>query len=131
MKRTIDTPDNADVLGPYSHGTTDGSVLYTAGQIPITPSGEVLADDPIGVQTEQSLSNVERILAAAGLSTEHVLKTTVYMTDINDFDGMNEVYWSFFESEPPARTALEVQRLADGADIEIEAVATVPDAASK
>jgi reactive intermediate/imine deaminase len=131
VKRTIDTPDNADVLGPYSHGTTDGSVLYTAGQIPITPSGEVLADDPIGVQTEQSLSNVERILAAAGLSTEHVLKTTVYMTDINDFDGMNEVYRSFFESEPPARTALEVQRLADGADIEIEAVATVPDAASK
>jgi reactive intermediate/imine deaminase len=131
VKRTIDTPDNADVLGPYSHGTTDDSVVYTAGQIPITPSGEVLNDDPISVQTEQSLSNVERILAAASLSTEHVLKTTVYMTDIDDFDGMNEVYRSFFESEPPARTALEVQRLADGADIEIEAVATVSDVASE
>lgn len=131
MKRIIDVPNNADVLGPYSHGATDDSLLFTAGQIPITPSGDVLADAPIRVQTEQSLSNLERILAAAGLTTDHVLKTTVYLTDIDDFDGMNEVYSSFFESDPPARTAFEVQRLADGAAIEIEAVATVPDAADE
>ena len=124
MKRVVDVPENANVLGPYSHGTTNGDVLFTAGQIPITPTGEVLDDEPIGVQTEQALSNIERILAAADLTMDHILKTTVYMTDIDDFDGMNRVYRSFFDSAPPARTALEVQRIADGAAIEIEAVAT-------
>jgi len=124
MKRVFDVPENADVLGPYSHGTTNGDVLFTAGQIPITPEGEVLDDEPISVQTEQALSNIEQILVAADLTMAHVLKTTVYMTDIDDFNGMNEVYRSFFDSEPPARTAFEVQRLADGAAIEIEAVAT-------
>jgi len=124
MKRVVDVPENADVLGPYSHGTTNGDVLFTAGQIPITPTGEVLDDEPIDVQTEQALSNIERILAAADLTMDHILKTTVYMTDIDDFDGMNRVYRSFFDSAPPARTALEVQRIADGAAIEIEAVAT-------
>jgi len=124
MKQVVDVPENADVLGPYSHGTTNGDVLFTAGQIPITPEGEVLDDEPIGAQTEQALSNIERILAAADLTMDHVLKTTVYMTDIDDFDEVNRVYRSFFDSEPPARTAFEVQRLADGAAIEIEAVAT-------
>jgi reactive intermediate/imine deaminase len=84
----------------------------------------VLAEDRIDVQTEQSRSNIQRILDAAGLGLEDVLKTTVYMTDIDQFDGMNEVYESFFETDQPARTALEVQRIADGAAIEIEAVAT-------
>jgi reactive intermediate/imine deaminase len=124
VRRTVDTTGNADVLGPYSHAATDGKILCTAGQIPITPGGTVLADEPIEVQTEQSLSNIERTLAEVDLTMDHVLKTTVYMTDIDEFDGMNEAYTSFFESDPPARTALEVQRIADEAAIEIEAVAT-------
>jgi reactive intermediate/imine deaminase len=124
VRRTIDASENADVLGPYSHGATNGRVLFTAGQIPITPDGDVLADEPIGVQTEQSLSNVERILVEEGLTMADVLKTTVYMTDIDDFDGMNEAYRAFFDADLPARTAVEVQRIADGAAIEIEAVAT-------
>lgn len=124
MRRTIDADDNASPLGPYSHAGTDGDVLFTAGQIPVTPDGEVLADEPIGPQTDQALANVERILDGAGLGLDQVLKTTVYMTDIDDFDGMNRVYRSYFEGDPPARTALEVTRLADGAAIEIEAVAT-------
>jgi reactive intermediate/imine deaminase len=124
VKRTIDITGNTDVLGPYSHATTNGQVLYTAGQIPITPVGEVLADEPIDVQTEQSLSNIERILAAEGLTMDGILKTTVYMIDIDGFDTMNEVYRDYFSGPPPARTALEVQRIADDAAIEIEAVAT-------
>lgn len=124
MRRTIDAAENADVLGPYSHGATDGRLLFTAGQIPITPAGDVLADEPIEVQTEQSLANVERILAEESLGMDDVLKTTVYMTDIDEFDGMNAAYRSFFRGAPPARTAIEVQRIADGAAIEIEAVAT-------
>ena len=122
--RRYQAPDNADPLGPYSHGATDGEILVTAGQIPVTPAGDVLNDAPIGRQTEQSLENVERILAVAGLGLPDVLKTTVYMTDIDQFSGMNETYRSHFESEPPARTAIEVSRIADGAAIEIEAMAT-------
>lgn len=124
MKRTVEAPDNAAPLGPYSHGATDGQLLYTAGQIPVTPAGDVLNDEPIGVQTEQSLENIRRILAVEGLTLDDVLKTTVYMTDIDEFDGMNAVYQLFFESDPPARTALEVNRIADGAAIEIEATAS-------
>ena len=124
MKETVHAPDNADPLGPYSHGASDGALLCTAGQIPVTPAGEVLADAPIGEQTEQALANVERILEAAELELADVLKTTVYLTDIDEFDGMNEVYRSYFDAEPPARTAVEVSRLADGAAIEIEAMAT-------
>ena len=124
MKETVHAPDNADPLGPYSHGASDGALLCTAGQIPVTPDGEVLADAPIGEQTEQALANVERILEAAELELADVLKTTVYLTDIDEFDGMNEVYRSYFDAEPPARTAVEVSRLADGAAIEIEAMAT-------
>lgn len=127
MKRTVDSSDNADVLGPYSHAATDGNLLFTAGQIPVTPEGTVLADEPIGAQTEQSLSNIERILAEAGGTMDDVLKTTVYMTDIDDFDGMNEVYRSYFPEDQPARTALEVRRIADDAAIEIEAVASLSD----
>lgn len=124
MKTTVQAPDNADPLGPYSHAATDGEILLTAGQIPVTPAGDVLSDAPIGRQTEQSLRNIERILDAAGLGFTDVLKTTVYMADIDQFAGMNETYRSYFESDPPARTALEVSRIADGAAIEIEAMAT-------
>jgi reactive intermediate/imine deaminase len=127
VRRTIDSTENADTLGPYSHGAVGGGLLFTAGQIPVTPEGEVLADEPIGVQTEQSLSNIERILAEEGLGMADVLKTTVYMTDIDDFDGMNEVYRSYFDGDQPARTALEVRRIADDAAIEIEAVAAATE----
>jgi reactive intermediate/imine deaminase len=124
VKTTVQAPDNADPLGPYSHGATDGEILITAGQIPVTPAGDVLNDAAIGTQTDQSLENIERILAAAGLGLSDVLKTTVYMTDIDQFAGMNETYRSYFDSDPPARTAVEVSRIADGAAIEIEAIAT-------
>jgi len=124
VKTTVQAPDNADPLGPYSHGATDGEILMTAGQIPVTPAGDVLNDAAIGTQTDQSLENIERILAAAGLGLSDVLKTTVYMTDIDQFAGMNETYRSYFDSDPPARTAVEVSRIADGAAIEIEAIAT-------
>jgi reactive intermediate/imine deaminase len=124
VKTTVQAPDNADPLGPYSHGATDGEILMTAGQIPVTPAGDVLNDAAIGTQTDQSLENIERILAAAGLWLSDVLKTTVYMTDIDQFAGMNETYRSYFDSDPPARTAVEVSRIADGAAIEIEAMAT-------
>lgn len=124
VRRTIHSDGNADVLGPYSHGATDGDIVFTAGQIPVTPEGAVLADEPIGVQTEQALENVERILEEVDCGLDDVLKVTVYLTDVDDFEEMNAVYRDFFGPDPPARTAVEVARLADDADIEIEVVAS-------
>lgn len=126
MKRTINADGNAEPLGPYSHGATDGNLVFTAGQIPVTPDGDVLSEEPIGVQTQQSLENIERILDEADAGMDDVLKTTVYLTDVGDFEEMNAVYRDFFDGDPPARTALEVARIADDADIEIEVVAAVP-----
>ena len=124
MRRTIHSDGNAGVLGPYSHGATDGSIVFTAGQIPVTPEGNVLADEPIDVQTDQSLENVERILAEVDCDLDDVLKVTVYLTDVDDFEAMNAVYREYFGDDPPARTAVEVARLADDADIEVEVVAS-------
>jgi len=124
MRRTIDAAENADALGPYSHGATDGHLVFTAGQIPVTPAGDVLSDEPIGVQTAQSLANVQRILDEADLGFKDVLKVTVYLTTIDDLEVMNEVYQDHFGPNPPPRTAIQVARLAADADIEIEVVAT-------
>ena len=123
-KTVIETDEAPEAVGAYSQGVATDDLVFTAGQIPITPAGKVLGDEPIAVQTEQSLTNVEAILAEEGLGMDDVLKTTVYLTDIDDFDEVNETYRSFFDADLPARTAVEVRRLADDADIEIEAVAT-------
>ena len=109
MKRVIGTPDAPAAVGAYSQGTTDGSLLFTAGQIPMTPDGDLLADESITLQTRQSLENVTAILEEDGLTAEDVLKTTVYMDDIDDFEEMNTTYESFFEEEPPARSAVGVE----------------------
>jgi reactive intermediate/imine deaminase len=125
VTRTLDAAENAAPLGPYSHAATDGVTLWTAGQIPVTASGTVLTDVPIEEQTEQALANVERILEAEELETGSVRKTTVYMTDLDEIERMNTAYRSYFGTDPPARTAVEVSRIADGAAIEIEAVASL------
>jgi reactive intermediate/imine deaminase len=89
----------------------------------MTPEGALLANEPIGVQTEQSLSNIKAILAEAGLDMSDVLKVTVFLDDIDDFASMNETYTEFFGDEPPARSAVEVGALPKGAGVEIEAIA--------
>jgi len=125
MKRTITTADAPAAVGAYSQATTDGSTLYTAGQIPLTADGELLADAPITEQTTQALDNVMAILESEGLSATEVLKTTVYLADIEDFEAMNGTYKTYFDAQPPARSAVEVAALPKGVDIEIEAVATL------
>jgi reactive intermediate/imine deaminase len=125
MKRTISTEDAPAAVGAYSQATTDGNVLFTAGQIPMTPEGDVLDDEPIAVQTEQSLDNVVGILAAEGLDAGDVLKVTVFLDDIDDFEEMNETYAEYFESDPPARSAVEVANLPKGVGVEIEAIAAM------
>ena len=124
MKRTISTDDAPAAVGAYSQATTDGSVLITAGQLPLTTDGELLDDEPVAEQTRQCLENVAAILESEGLSLNDVLKTTVFLDDIDDFEAFNEAYSGFFESNPPARSAVEAGAVPKGAAVEIEAIAT-------
>ncbi|WP_290809856.1 Rid family detoxifying hydrolase [Halovivax sp.] len=125
MKRTVSTDDAPAAVGAYSQATTNGSLLFTAGQIPLTPDGELLDDADIATQTERALENVVAILEAEGASPADVLKVTVFLDDIDDFEEMNETYAGYFDEEPPARSAVEVGNLPKGAGVEIEAIASL------
>jgi len=123
MKRTIETPDAPAAVGAYSQGTTDGDVVFTAGQIPLTPDGENLREEDVATQTRQCLENVKAVVEEEGLTMQDVLKTTVLLDDIDDFDAMNDAYAGYFADDPPARSAFAVAALPKGVGVEIEAVA--------
>jgi reactive intermediate/imine deaminase len=123
-KETIHTDDAPPAAGAYSQATTDGDLVFTAGQIALTPEGESLKDEPVAVQTERALDNLQAVLEEAGSSLDNVLKTTVFLADIEDFEEMNETYASYFDDEPPARSAVQAGALPLGMAVEIEAVAT-------
>jgi reactive intermediate/imine deaminase len=123
VKRTISTDDAPAAVGAYSQATTNGDVLFTAGQLPMTPDGELLDDASVATQTERALENVAAILESEGLGMGDVLKMTVYLDDIEDFEEMNGTYAEFFEAEPPARSAIEVGSVPKGAALEVEAIA--------
>ncbi|MGZ0747848.1 MULTISPECIES: Rid family detoxifying hydrolase [unclassified Haloparvum] len=125
MKEVIETDDAAAAVGAYNQATTNGELVFTAGQIPLTPDGELLADEDVETQTEAALDNLVAVLDEAGAGPEDVLKTTVFMADIDDFDRMNETYASYFDEEPPARSAVEAGALPKDVAVEIEAVATI------
>lgn len=124
MKRIISTSDAPEAIGPYSQATTNGDVVFTSGQIPLTPDGELLDEEPIEVQAEQSLDNIKAVLESEGLSMSNILKTTVLLDDIEEYETVNEVYASYFDEEPPARSAFEVANLPAGVGVEIETIAT-------
>jgi reactive intermediate/imine deaminase len=124
MKRIVSTDAAPAAVGTYSQATTDDDLLFTAGQIPLTPDGDLLADAPVAEQTRQCLDNLVAILDAEGLGPANVLKTTVYLDDIEDFEAMNEAYAGYFEVEPPARSAVGVAALPKGVGVEIEAIAS-------
>ena len=125
MKRIIETDDAPAAVGAYSQATSNGDLLFTAGQIPLTAEGDLLDDESIAVQTEQALYNLDAVLDEAGASADDVLKVTVFLEDIDDFDEMNQAYANYFDDEPPARSAVEVAALPKGVGIEIEAVASL------
>ncbi|WP_299267189.1 Rid family detoxifying hydrolase [Halorientalis sp.] len=124
MKRPVSTDDAPAAVGAYSQATATDSLVFTAGQIPMTPDGDLLDHRPIADQTEQALDNLAAVLDEAGAGMNDVLKITVYLADIDDFDAMNETYATYFDDEPPARSAVEVGALPKGVGVEIEAVAT-------
>ena len=125
MKRIVSTDEAPEAVGAYSQATTNGSLLFTAGQIPLTTDGELLADESITAQTEQALDNLVAVLEEGGASPEDVLKVTVFLGDIEDFEEMNETYAGYFDEEPPARSAVEVANLPKGVGVEVEAIASL------
>lgn len=121
-KQTLNTQNAPAAIGPYSQGVKVGNLIFTSGQLPInTQSGELVAD--IEGATKQSLDNVKAILESSGSSMDNVVKTVVFLRDMNDFAAMNAVYASYFPNNPPARSAVQVARLPKDAIVEIEAVA--------
>lgn len=123
MVRTIETAEAPAAVGAYSQATKTDDLVFTAGQIPATPDGELLDDASIAEQTERALDNVEAVLAEAGVSTSDILKVNVFLEDIDDFEEMNEVYSGYFDDKPPARSAVGVDALPKGVAVEIEAIA--------
>ena len=124
MKAILSTENAPKAIGPYSQGVLAGDLLFLSGQLPIDPAtGEIVAADIEG-QTKQSLTNVKAILESAGCTMDHVVKTTVFLKDINEFGKMNEVYKEFFnEGNYPARSAIQVAAIPKDAKVEIEVVA--------
>jgi len=123
VSKVISTDKAPAAIGPYSQARDPGSMILTSGQIPLDPATGVFPEG-IEAQTRQSLRNIRAILEAAGTDMDHVVKTTVFLSDMNDFAAMNKVYAEFFtEGSYPARSAVEVARLPKDALIEIEAIA--------
>ena len=117
------TTDNAPAaIGPYSQAVKANGFIYTSGQIPLTPEGEMVGRD-IQDQTRQVLNNLDAVLVAAGSSLRNVVKTTIYLADMDDFVAVNAVYAEFFGSSFPARSTVAVKTLPKGAAVEIDAVA--------
>lgn len=123
MKKVISTTKAPSAIGPYSQAIEVGNLVYTSGQIPVDPATGVFAEGGIKEQTRQSLLNVKAILEEVGLSMDDVVKTTVFMADMNDFAEMNAIYAEFFKEPYPARSAVAVKTLPKGALVEIEVVA--------
>ena len=123
--KVISTKQAPAAIGPYSQAIQVGNLVYTSGQIPIYPATGAFAEGGIKEQTHQSLTNVKAILEETGLSMSNVVKTTVFMADMNDFADMNAVYAEFFTEPYPARSAVAVKTLPKGALVEIEVVAEI------
>lgn len=123
MKTPISTTQAPTAIGPYSQAVEAAGTVYVSGQLPINPATGQFAEGGIKELTSQSLTNIKNILAEAGLTMANVVKTSVFLADMNDFAEMNEVYAQFFEAPFPARSAVAVKTLPKNARIEIECIA--------
>lgn len=120
-KKQVHTDKAPAAIGPYSQGIDLGGLVFTSGQIPVAPDGSV--SDDVAEQTRQCLENLSAVLEAAGSSMERVIKTTVFITDMDQFGTINQVYAGFFGQPYPARSCVQVAKLPKGVSVEIEAVA--------
>jgi 2-iminobutanoate/2-iminopropanoate deaminase len=110
-------------IGPYSQAIVHGGLVYTAGQIPLDPASMQIVEGDVAAQTERVMQNLSAVLEAAGASLQSVIKTTVFLSDMNDFVAMNEVYGRWFGEHAPARSTVQVARLPRDARVEIECIA--------
>ncbi len=124
-KKVIQTDKAPQAIGPYSQAIRTESMIYTAGQIGLEPATGELVAGGVEEQTRQVLNNLRSVLEAAGSSLEHVVKTTVFLKDMNDFTKMNSIYAEYFGENPPARSTIAVAGLPKGGLVEIEAVALI------
>ena len=128
MKKIISTNEAPGAIGPYSQAVRSGNFLFCSGQIPLDPkSGQIVSGD-IAAQTRRVLDNIAAVLRAGGLTFDNVVKTTIFLTDLGDFQTVNEVYGSYFKQDPPARSTVQVSALPKGAKIEIDAIANTGEA---
>jgi 2-iminobutanoate/2-iminopropanoate deaminase len=123
MKKIISTGEAPAAIGPYSQAVRSGRLLFCSGQIPLDPkSGQIVPGD-IAAQTRRVMDNIAAILRAEGLTFDHVVKTTLFLTNLSDFQTVNEIYGSYFKQDPPARSTIQVAALPKGVNVEIEAIA--------
>src|SRR5215470_2780340 len=127
MKKIISTNEAPGAIGPYSQAVRSGSFLFCSGQIPLDPkSGQIVSGD-ITAQTRRVLDNIAAVLRTEGLTFDDVVKTTIFLTDLGDFQTVNEVYGSYFKQDPPARSTVQVSALPRGAKVEIEVIAATDE----
>lgn len=124
MKEVISTDKAPQAIGPYSQAIKSGGLVFCSGQIPLKPNGS-LVEGPIEEQVRQVMLNLQAVLKAAGASFENVVKSTIFLTDLADFERVNQVYDEYFSNEPPARATVQAAALPKGVAVEIEMVATV------
>jgi len=125
VRQAIAAPQAPKAIGPYSPVIRAGNFLFLSGQIPIDPASGALVDGGVGAQTEQVMRNIGALLEAAGAGFEHVVRTTVFLADMNEFAAMNECYAKFVVDPPPARSTVQVARLPRDARVEIDAIAVL------
>jgi 2-iminobutanoate/2-iminopropanoate deaminase len=123
MKNVVTTDRGPKPIGPYSQAIKANGFIFLAGQVALDPKSGELVGSEIRQQTERALENIKGILEAGGVNLHHVIKTTVFLKDMNDFAGMNEIYARYFTAAPPARSTVQVSRLPKDALVEIEVIA--------
>jgi 2-iminobutanoate/2-iminopropanoate deaminase len=125
VREAVSTPSAPAAIGPYSQAIRAGSLLFVSGQIPIDPASGAMVDGDVGAQTHRVFQNISAILAAAGASLDDVVRTTVYLADMDDFAAMNTAYASYFSAPAPARATVQAARLPKDARVEIDVIASV------
>jgi len=126
MKKAIQTDQAPSAIGPYSQAISTGNLLFISGQLPIDPATGKIAENTLAQHTNRILRNIEKIVKEAGVGMESIVKTTIFLTNLDDFAEVNTAYGAFFSTTPPARSTVQVAALPLGSPIEIEAIALLP-----
>jgi len=126
MREVISTPEAPKAIGPYSQGVRANGLVFTAGQVAFDPKTQQIVDGDISAQTERVMQNLSAILTAAGCGMQDVIRSTVFLKNMDDFAAMNAVYTKYFSTAPPARSTVEVSRLPKNALVEIDMIAVAP-----